>query len=52
MVTKDTDWQTSDPAHTVYGDYTSSPTYNNANMDGNVNFFMWGNTTVGGGAHL
>jgi hypothetical protein len=48
VVTKDPDWQTSDPAHTVYGDFTSTPTYNNANMDGSVNFFMWGYTTVGG----
>lgn len=48
VVTKDPDWQTSDPAHTVYGDFTSTPTYNNANMDGSVNFFMWGYTTVAG----
>jgi hypothetical protein len=48
VVTKDPDWQTSDPAHTVYGDFTSTPTYSNANMDGSVNFFMWGYTTVGG----
>lgn len=48
VVTRDPDWATSDPAHTVYGDFTSTPTYTNANMDGTVNFFMWGYTTVGG----
>lgn len=48
VVTKDPDWQTSDPAHTVYGDFTNTPTFDNASMDGTVNFFMWGYTTVGG----
>lgn len=48
VVTKDPDWQTSDPAHTVYGDFTNDPTFNNASMDGTVNFFMWAYTTIGG----
>lgn len=48
VVTKDPDWQTSDPAHTVLGDFTNYPTYGNANMDGTVNFYQWAYTTVGG----
>jgi len=48
VVTRDPDWATSDPTHTVYGDFSSTPTYANGNMDGTVNFFMWAYTTVGG----
>lgn len=48
VTTKDPDWQTSDPAHTVLGDWSNTPTYANANMDASVNFFKWGYTTVGG----
>ncbi len=54
VVTKDPDWLTSDPAKTVRFDGFSSPeaypkgTAPNANMDGTVNFFSWGYTTVGG----
>lgn len=48
VVTKDPDWKTADPAHTVYGDFTNTPVLSNANMDGSVNFYKWGYTTVGG----
>ncbi len=47
VVTKDPDWITSDPAHTVINDRTSSITYT-ANMDATVNFYRWAYTTVGG----
>lgn len=54
VVTKDPDWLTSDPAKTVRFDGFSAPEAfptgkaPNANMDGTVNFFQWGYTTVGG----
>lgn len=54
VVTKDPDWLTSDPTKTVRFDGFSSPEAYptglapNANMDGTVNFFQWGYTTVGG----
>lgn len=48
VVTKDPDWKTSDPAHNVVGDLMNFPAYNNANMDGSVNFYRWGYTTVAG----
>jgi len=47
VVTKDPDWISSDPAHTVINDRTSSITYT-ANMDATVNFYRWAYTTVGG----
>lgn len=39
------DWQTSDPGKTVVGDLFGTPTFSNANMDGNVNFYRWAYTT-------
>lgn len=49
VVTKDPDWLTSDPAHNPTADMTyPTVTYSNANMDGSVNFYQWGYTTVGG----
>jgi len=45
VVTKAPDWATADAPHTVYGDLTNSPVFENANMDGGVNFFHWGYTT-------
>ncbi len=47
VVTKDPDWQTSDPAQTVLGDF-GGPEFANANLDGAVNFYAWAYTTVGG----
>lgn len=47
VVTKDPDWVTSDPLHNVYNDRTNA-FLPNANMDGTVNFYQWGYTTVGG----
>lgn len=38
------DWNTPDPAKNVAKDMTGEK-LNNANMDGNVNFFRWGYTT-------
>ncbi len=53
VVTKDPDWLTSDPTKTLLADgFNGAPTptgkYSSANMDGQVNFFQWGYTTVGG----
>ena len=54
VVTNDPDWLTSDPTKTVRFDGFSTPdayptgSAPNANMDGTVNFFKWGYTTVGG----
>lgn len=53
VVTKDPDWITPDAPKTVFADgFSGAPTptgkFNNANMDGTVNFFQWGYTTVGG----
>lgn len=48
VVTLDPDWLTADPPYTVYGDLINSPVYSNANMDGTVNFYKWGYTTVAG----
>lgn len=39
------DWNTSDPGKTVVGDLYGTPTFSNANMDGNVNFYRWAYTT-------
>ena len=39
------DWQTPDPAKRVLGDLYNSPRFDNANMDGNVNFYRWAYTT-------
>lgn len=47
VVTKDPDWKTTDPTHSVNGDL-GGPVFNNANMDGSVNFYKWGYTTVAG----
>lgn len=45
VITQTPDYATPDPAHTVYGDLTNSPTFANANMDGGVNFYKWAYTT-------
>ena len=45
VVTKSPDWLTPDAPSTVYGDLTNTPVFENANMDGGVNFFKWGYTT-------
>lgn len=45
VITKEPDWLTPDPPHTVYGDLYNTPTYSNANMDGGVNFYKWAYTT-------
>lgn len=45
VVTQTPDYQTPDPASTVYGDLTNTPTFANANMDGGVNFYKWAYTT-------
>lgn len=46
VITLDPDTLTSDPMKTVRGD--DNTTYENANMDGQVNFYRWAYTTVGG----
>ena len=50
VMTLDPDWLTSDPAYTVRGDVlnVNLPVFSNANMDGTVNFYKWGYTTVAG----
>ncbi len=48
VVTKLPDWQTRDPAATVVGDLLNTPTFANANMDGQVNFYKWAYTTPAG----
>ena len=48
VVTRDADWNTPDAPYDVIQDVRISPVYRNANMDGNVNFYKWGYTTVGG----
>jgi hypothetical protein len=49
VVTKDPDFLTPDPGHTVTRDLTDPVyTYTNANMDGTVNFYQWAYTTGGG----
>lgn len=53
VVTKDPDWVTPDLPQRLLADGfdgapTSTGTYTNANVDGQVNFFRWGYTTVGG----
>lgn len=51
VVTKDPDLLTPDPAQKVFPDLGIVDTYNNytnANMDGQVNFYRWAYTTVGG----
>lgn len=45
VVTVAADLNTSDPTKTVLGDLVSTPTFSDANMDGNVNFWKWGYTT-------
>ncbi len=39
------DWNTPDPAKSVVGDLVGTPSFPNANMDGNVNFYRWAYTT-------
>lgn len=46
VVTLDPDRLTPDPAKTVRGD--DNTLYSNANMDGQVNFYRWAYTTIGG----
>lgn len=48
VITLDPDWLTPDPPHTVVGDLTDFPVFSNANMDGGVNFYKWGYTTIAG----
>lgn len=45
VITKAPDWLTPDPAHNVVGDVTNTPAFDNANMDGGVNFYKWAYTT-------
>ena len=45
VMTVAADLQTSDPSKTVVADITSTPTFSNASMDGNVNFWKWAYTT-------
>lgn len=45
VMTVGPDLKTSDPSKTVYGDLSGTPTFSNASMDGNVNFWKWGYTT-------
>jgi hypothetical protein len=50
VVTKDPDYFTPDPGHTVAKDLSdltnASNWYSNANMDGTVNFYQWAYTTA------
>jgi hypothetical protein len=52
VVTKDPDYLTPDPGHTVAKDLSdltnASNWYANGNMDGTVNFYQWAYTTGGG----
>lgn len=49
VVTTGPDWQTSDPAVTSFKqDKALAPTYTNASMDSQVNFYKWAYTTVAG----
>lgn len=51
VVTRDPDWVTPDAPQKVLGDLGipgPNGNYPNANMDGQVNFYKWGYTTVGG----
>ena len=45
VVTKAPDMLTPDPGKRVFGDLTDSPTYERADMDGQVNFYRWAYTT-------
>lgn len=45
VVTQTPDYLTSDASSTIYGDVLNTPTFDNANMDGGVNFYKWGYTT-------
>ncbi len=45
VITKLPDYLTSDPASNVVGDLGDTSVFNNANMDGAVNFYKWGYTT-------
>lgn len=47
VVTTGPDWETSDPAATVSGDF-GGPTFTDANMDSQVSFFNWAYTTSAG----
>jgi hypothetical protein len=48
VVTKNPDGLTSDAPMTVRGDFSNNPNYPRANMDGQVSFYKWAYTTVGG----
>ena len=48
VVTTGPDGLTPDAARTIKGDSTTSPTFTNASMDSQVNFYKWGYTTVAG----
>lgn len=48
VVTTGPDLLTSDAAATFKGDKTTAPTFTNASMDSQVNFYKWGYTTVAG----
>src|SRR3989344_4509933 len=39
------DWNTPDPVSQIVGDLVGTPSFPNANMDGNVNFYKWAYTT-------
>lgn len=45
MKTVAADWNTPDPAKRVVEDVTGATRFNNASMDGTVNFYRWGYTT-------
>jgi hypothetical protein len=47
VVTTGPDWDTTDAAATISGDF-GGPTFTNPNMDSQVNFFTWGYTTAAG----
>ena len=48
VVTTDPDHLTPDSSNNINVDLTDTSTFTNANMDGQVNFYRWGYTTVGG----
>lgn len=48
VVTKDPDGLTQDAPKRIVGDYGAPDKFPNANMDGQVNFYKWGYTTVAG----
>ena len=48
VVTRTPDRLTADPSQNILQELSNAPLYNDANMDGQVNFYTWGYTTKAG----